>query len=135
MKDLTNRLLFPLIASFWKHTFFARMRRLDNGCPFSVPPISIILNFPKIFLVKADIKQLSPKKIEKFDEKWRNTRHICIACLAACFRVKELENNYFNCLSILFFQFVCLLWHSIFCWFGSKFLFEKDLNSYLVVQN
>ena len=29
-------------------------------------PISIILNFPKNFLVKADIKQLSPKKIEKF---------------------------------------------------------------------
>ena len=28
--------------------------------------ISIILNFPKKFLVKADIKQLSPKKIEKF---------------------------------------------------------------------
>ena len=26
-------------------------------------PISIILNFPKNFLIKADIKQLSPKKI------------------------------------------------------------------------
>jgi hypothetical protein len=29
-------------------------------------PISIILNFPKYFLLKADIKQLSQKKIEKF---------------------------------------------------------------------
>ena len=29
-------------------------------------PISIILNFPKIFLVKAEIKQFSQKKIEKF---------------------------------------------------------------------
>jgi hypothetical protein len=28
--------------------------------------ISIILNFSKRILVKADIKQLSPKKIEKF---------------------------------------------------------------------
>jgi hypothetical protein len=32
-------------------------------------PISIILNFLKNFLVKADIKQLSPKKnLRSFDE-------------------------------------------------------------------
>ena len=34
---------------------------------------SIILNFPKKVLVKADIKQLSPKKMRSFDENWRNT--------------------------------------------------------------
>ena len=38
------------------------MQLLKNGCPFSAPSISIILNFPNIYLVKADIKQLSPKK-------------------------------------------------------------------------
>ena len=37
VKDLTNRLLFPLIVSFWEHTFFARMRRLKNGRPLSAP--------------------------------------------------------------------------------------------------
>jgi hypothetical protein len=31
-------------------------------------PISIILNFPKTILVKADIKQLSQKKLRSFDE-------------------------------------------------------------------
>jgi hypothetical protein len=30
-------------------------------------PISIILNFPKNFLVKADIKQLSPKVLMKIE--------------------------------------------------------------------
>jgi hypothetical protein len=31
-------------------------------------PISIVLNFPKIFLVKAEIKQLSSKKnLRSFD--------------------------------------------------------------------
>ena len=41
-------------------------------------PISIILNFPKKFLVKAEIKQLSPKEnLRSFDQNWRNTRHIC----------------------------------------------------------
>ena len=55
--DLTNHLLFPLFV-----TFFARMRRLKMDALFQRPlgPISIILNFSKIFLVKADIKQLSP---------------------------------------------------------------------------
>jgi hypothetical protein len=38
MKDLTIPLLFSLIVSFWEHTFFARMRRLKNGCPLSAPP-------------------------------------------------------------------------------------------------
>jgi hypothetical protein len=31
VKDLTYRLLFPLIVSFWEYIFFARMRRLKNG--------------------------------------------------------------------------------------------------------
>jgi hypothetical protein len=36
---------------------------------FSAPQGPIILNFPKKFLVKADIKQLSPKKnLRSFDE-------------------------------------------------------------------
>ena len=38
VKDLTNRLLLPLIVSFWEHTLFAWMRRLKNVCPLSVPP-------------------------------------------------------------------------------------------------
>jgi hypothetical protein len=74
VKDLTNCLfilfLFFLV-SFCEHTFFARMRRLKNGCPLSAlpRPSSIILNFPKTFLVKADIKQLSPKtNLTFFDE-------------------------------------------------------------------
>ena len=42
-------------------------------------PISIILNFSKKILVKADIKQLLPKKIlRSFDENWRNTSLIRI---------------------------------------------------------
>jgi hypothetical protein len=40
-------------------------------------PIFIILNIPKKILVKADIKQLSPKNnLRSFDENWRNTSHI-----------------------------------------------------------
>jgi hypothetical protein len=38
VKDLTNRLLFLLIVSFWEHAFFAKMQRLKNGCPLSAPP-------------------------------------------------------------------------------------------------
>ena len=37
-------------------------------------PISIILNFSKKFLVKAEITQLSSKKnLRSFDENWRHT--------------------------------------------------------------
>ena len=47
-------------------------------------PISIILNFSKKHLVKADITQLSSKIFLKiFDENWRNTSHIHNRCLAA----------------------------------------------------
>ena len=68
VKDLTNYLLVPLIASFWKHTFLLGCDVWKMDALFLRPlgPISIILNFPKKYLVKADIKQLSPKKFEKF---------------------------------------------------------------------
>ena len=75
VKDLTTRLLFLLIISFWEHTFWTRMQRLKNGCPFQRPlgPISIILNFPKklmsaftkIFFGKLRMIEKGPGGAEK----------------------------------------------------------------------
>ena len=60
VKDLTNCLLFPLIVSFWKHTFLLGCNVWKKDALFQRPlgPISIILNYSKNFLVRAEIKQL-----------------------------------------------------------------------------
>ena len=60
-------------------------------------PISMIPNFSKKILVKAEIPQLSSKKnLISFDENWRNTSNICNWWAAAApspgfIRVKELN--------------------------------------------
>ena len=58
-KDLTNRLLFLLIISFWEHIHLARMWRLKNGWPLSVPPRAYFYH-PQL-----------PKKL--FGESWNQT--------------------------------------------------------------
>ena len=59
LKDFES-ILFLLGCDVWKiNDLFQR----------PLWPISIILNFSKIFVVKADIKQLASKKIEKFQWK------------------------------------------------------------------
>ena len=61
-------ILFLLGCDIWK---------MDDLFQRPLGPISIILNFSKKNLVKADIKQLSPKKsLSTFDENWRNSSHI-----------------------------------------------------------
>jgi hypothetical protein len=51
--------------------------KMDDQFQRPLWPISIIINFSKNLLVKADIKQLSPKKkLRSFDDNWRNTSHI-----------------------------------------------------------
>ena len=67
VKDLTNRLLFHLIVSFWEHTFLARMWCLKNRWPLSAPPRAYFYH-----------PQLIKKKLRSFDENWRNTSDICI---------------------------------------------------------
>jgi hypothetical protein len=63
-------ILFWLGCDVWK---------MDDLFQRPLGSLSIILNFSKKFLVKADIKQLSPKIfLRSFDENWRNTSLICI---------------------------------------------------------
>ena len=68
-------ILFWLGCDDWK---------MDDLFQRPLGPTSSNLNFPKNFLVKAEIQQLSTKKnLRSFDENWRHTRHICTRCLAA----------------------------------------------------
>ena len=106
VKDLTN-LLFTLNVSFWEQTFLAKMQRLKNAWTLSAPPRAYFLNFPKKKLVKADIKQLSPKeKSEKFWWKLKEYKPYpySMGGLGLCkLRLREHANcvsstsmNYFN---------------------------------------
>ena len=48
--------------------------KMDDLFQRPLGPTSSILNFPKKFLVKAEIQQLSPKKnLRSFDENWGHT--------------------------------------------------------------
>ena len=86
VKDLTNRLLFPLIVSFWEHNFLARMRHLKNGWPLSAPP-RVYFYHPQ--LLKKNFGDswhqtaFTKKHLRSFDQNWRNTRHICTRWAAA----------------------------------------------------
>ena len=70
VKDLTNGFLFCFFKLkamesilFW---LGCDVWKMDDLFQRLLGSISIILNFSKKNLVKTDIKQLSPKKIEKF---------------------------------------------------------------------
>ena len=62
---MINRVIFLQAQSFLEHTFLTRVRRLKNGWPLSAPPRACFYH-PQLLkkkFVKADITQLSPKKI------------------------------------------------------------------------
>ena len=68
VKDLTNRVFFHKLKAFASILFWlgCDVWKMDDLFQRLLGSISIILNFSKKNLVKTDIKQLSPKKIEKF---------------------------------------------------------------------
>ena len=80
VKDLINRLLLPLFVSFWEHSFFARMRCLKNGWPFSAPSSVYFYHpqlFKKIFGESWNHLAFTKNNLRSFGEKWRNTSDIC----------------------------------------------------------
>ena len=69
VKDLTNRLLFPLFVSFWVHTCFARMWHLKNGQSLSAPHRAYFYHpqlLKKKIWWKLKSQSFHQKKIEEF---------------------------------------------------------------------
>ena len=74
-------IFFPFFVSSLEHIFLQGSDAWKMKDLFQRPlgPISIILNFSKNILVKAEITQLSSKlNLRSFDENWRDTSNICI---------------------------------------------------------
>ena len=118
VKDLTNRLLLSLFVSFWEHTFLLGCDawKMDDHFQRPLAPISMIPNFSKKFLVKAEIPKLSSKKnLRSFHENWRRTGLSLFTLFTCSLVLKDLNealwisNNLTNYLSLftLFTLFNC----------------------------